>query len=505
MKKLISIFFASFILLSSGALFAAPKSLGVVQNKDNSKQEIIVWIKDRSVFVNMNDTLVLVADGKIVKMQVVNPMGTVAKCRLSRGYSNYFRRIPRNARVYKYKRGIEKELLADSQNDDINKGNSNFEVASSEKGIIFVLNLDDWYSIINTEFKKTYGKSVSKSELYNLTRNQILNPKIDNNKFTLSMYIYATAVTNQKTDSTISNLKAGNYFVWVVGENNINLQRTHLKEKETKKLFFSNVKPKLRITSNIEDADIYVNGYLQQEKTPATITLESNKYNRYRIKISKKNYESYVEDIQVANGDSKEVYAELKKKKNNGQNSGKLFSVNYSSQFTELADSSSSFIIFSSQGVEAFLYFFDLLYAGGSYYQIDPASISYEYNETYSTEDSNMYFLTTGFYLETSWASCCGIPNLAIGYLGFSVDFYIGKLNLDIPQYDSYYFYLGTMNTSSTFYGIGGRLDWSYNIFSRGGIFAGFAYRYLLFSGNDTESTYLTYGITMSWHAGIHF
>lgn len=88
----------------------ATSPIGEVQKVNLVKKEIVVWIKNKNQLLNMNDKLTIIINGKVIQLIVTNPMGTVARCRLSKQNMDKIRQIKKGMLVYKNRKEVEKEI-----------------------------------------------------------------------------------------------------------------------------------------------------------------------------------------------------------------------------------------------------------------------------------------------------------------------------------------------------------------------------------------------------------
>ncbi len=296
--RYICIIFLFLFILTPG-LWALTE-IGTVHNIDKSKKEIIIRAKD----VSMGDKLFVIIGNKAVIMSATFPMMTITKCQLDPEYRAFLPRVESGMKVFRYKAGIEKEITKEDSLFTKKKGGSALTVKASKESMIFVVNQEEWYDLLRELVKKQGGSIADKDYIKDLTIKAILNPEFNEKQVTFSLIIYAYGMTGTKTDGKIDKLPAGNYYVWVFSDEIISYQTVTLKNKETKNVFFNVDNQKLFVDSDPSEADIYIDGVHQSEKTPCGNIIIPPEKNRVLVTVKKTDYEDSSQYVNVKQGET---------------------------------------------------------------------------------------------------------------------------------------------------------------------------------------------------------
>jgi hypothetical protein len=204
------------------------KKLGKVY-KINPNRDIIIRSRNASHQFKTGDKVYIVIDGRAVVMTVDLSVMTIAKCRLNSGYEDYFHNIYKGLQVYGFEGDVENRTLTDNDSYRDKIGDSSIIVTAAGKARMYYLNSDDWESILNS-IMNSYGKArMDSDKIKSETFNAIRNPKSNQLQIDLSDIAYTIGDTGEKTPGIIKNLNDGNYYVWIVYNNEISVRYVSLK------------------------------------------------------------------------------------------------------------------------------------------------------------------------------------------------------------------------------------------------------------------------------------
>ena len=211
----------------SQAIAQEYKKLGKIY-KVNPNRDIIISSPNAFQAFKMGDKVYIIIDSKPVIMTVTFPMMTIAKCRLNAGYENFFNNIYKGLQVYNYEIDIENKRLTDYDSHRTKIGNSSIIITAADRAKIYYLNVVDWENFLEI-MMKSYGKNFPESnKIKSETVKAIRYPRTGSLQINLTDLAYTIGDSGENTPGVIKNLDAGDYYVWIVHNDEISIKKVTL-------------------------------------------------------------------------------------------------------------------------------------------------------------------------------------------------------------------------------------------------------------------------------------
>ncbi len=214
------------------------KRLGKVY-RINPNRDILINSPNAFQSFKMGDKVYIIIDNKPVIMTVTFPMMTIAKCRLNSGYEDFYNSIYKGLQVYSYEINIENKILTDYNSYKNKTGNSSIIITAADRAKIYYLNIVDWESFLEI-MMKSYGKNIPESNnIKSETVKAIKYPRTGNLQINLTDFAYTIGDSGENTPGVIKNLDAGDYYVWIVYNDEISIRKVSLANGQNYTLDFS--------------------------------------------------------------------------------------------------------------------------------------------------------------------------------------------------------------------------------------------------------------------------